>query len=296
MNLSRKKVAYWLKVAEFSKAVHSTSCSIPADMFTSSAVNYLKGRLIQVEERKKKKKKKKRHSILPQKTREFDCFSDIPKMFYLHFVALALAVEILPAAGGVPDIWGHRHQAQGPISAVGDCQATTTNAKTNDFAVTPDDIARANRDGFFFENPETDCKYVSQPYIYKAFKTLETDLSRLFTLIYKDVDFQVVGHHAIAGRYHDLMHFYVNALRRVAVAGSEHLDAFRVNPMGIHGGCDEEWSVQEMNFKGLSNSGKRQVSFTSLLIPFFILSPTSHSRRTNKKTETKPLFANRPAI
>lgn len=116
-------------------------------------------------------------------------------------------------------------------------------------------LSLAERDGFYFENPSLDCKYVSQPFIYQAFKTLETDMSRLFTLIYKDVHFTIVGHHPGAGVYHDLMHFYVNALRRVAIVGSEHGDKFRVIPKAIHGGCNQEWSVQEMNFQGLSNSG-----------------------------------------
>lgn len=118
------------------------------------------------------------------------------------------------------------------------------------------DIEFAERDGFLFENPETDCKFVSQPFIYKKFKTLETDGSVLFSMINKDVHFTIVGSHPGAGVYHDLMHFYVNALRRVAmVAGGEHPEAFRVYPKAIHGGCDTEWSVQEMNFQGISNAG-----------------------------------------
>lgn len=117
------------------------------------------------------------------------------------------------------------------------------------------DVSSAEHDGFYFENPETDCKYVSQPYIYKAFKTLETDLTRLFTLIHRDVDFTIVGHHPGAGKYHDLMHFFVNALRRVSITGSEHNDAFKVIPKAIHGGCDQEWSVAEINFQGITNSG-----------------------------------------
>ena len=125
------------------------------------------------------------------------------------------------------------------------------------------DVEAAERDGFYFENPETDCKYVSQPFVYKAFKTLETDMTRLFTLIHKDVHFTIVGNHPGAGVYHDLMHFYVNALRRVALVGSEHPDKFRVIPKGIHGGCNQEWSVQEMNFQGLSNSGWHPSSHSS---------------------------------
>nr|QTE75988.1 ZopL4 [Diffractella curvata]BBU42022.1 putative hypothetical protein [Diffractella curvata] len=117
------------------------------------------------------------------------------------------------------------------------------------------DIEEAERDGFYFENPEMDCKYVSQPFVYKAFKTLEKDMGSLFTLINKDVHFTIVGNHPGAGVYHDLMHFYVNALRRVALVGSDHPENFRIIPKAIHGGCDQEWSVQEMNFQGISNSG-----------------------------------------
>ena len=173
-------------------------------------------------------------------------------MIPLRFLP-ALVVHALPAVAAVTDFIGNSRHAQIPVP--GECQVAAKTTDPEDYAVTPEDIVHANRDGFFFENPETDCKYVSQPYIYKAFKTLETDLSRLFTLINKDVHFTIVGHHPGAGVYHDLMHFYVNALRRVSITASEHPDAFRVNPMGIHGGCNEEWSVQEMNFKGRANSG-----------------------------------------
>jgi hypothetical protein len=123
------------------------------------------------------------------------------------------------------------------------------------------DVAAAEREGFFFENPETDCRYVSQPFIYKQFKTLETDGSVLFSMIHRDVHFTIVGSHPGAGVYHDLMHFYVNALRRVAiVAGEVHPEAFRVYPKAIHGGCNTEWSVQEMNFQGISNAGGFHIS------------------------------------
>ena len=136
-----------------------------------------------------------------------------------------------------------------------DLSHETNDGKQRPLTQVHPDIDFANREGFFFENPELDCKFAAQPFIFKAFKTLETDMSRLFTLIHRDVHFTIVGNHPGAGIYHDLMHFYVNALRRVALVGSEHPDKFRVIPKAIHGGCDWEWSVQEMNFQGLSNSG-----------------------------------------
>lgn len=113
-----------------------------------------------------------------------------------------------------------------------------------------------HREGFQFENPSTHCRFVSQMHIWDAFKDLEKDMSKLFTLINKDVKFTVVGHHPIAGRYHDLLHFYVNALRRVSVLFYDHADKFEIHPKAIHGGCSSAWSVEEIQFKGVMNSGR----------------------------------------
>lgn len=113
-----------------------------------------------------------------------------------------------------------------------------------------------DREGFKFENPSTDCKYVSQMHIWDSFKDLEKNMDKLFTLIHKDVDFTVVGHHPIAGRYHNLLHFYVNALRRVSVMFYDHADKFEIHPQAIHGGCNQRWSVQEVQFKGVMNTGE----------------------------------------
>ncbi|KAJ5689092.1 hypothetical protein N7462_003484 [Penicillium macrosclerotiorum] len=117
------------------------------------------------------------------------------------------------------------------------------------------DPAPRDREGFHFENPSTDCRFVSQMHIWDSFKDLEKDMSKLFTLIHKNVSFTVVGHHPIAGHYHDLLHFYVNALRRVSVLFLDHVDKFEIHPQAIHGGCNSQWSVQEINFKGVMNSG-----------------------------------------
>lgn len=118
------------------------------------------------------------------------------------------------------------------------------------------DPSPRDREGFEFENPSTDCKYMSQMHIWDSFKDLEKDMSKLFTLIHKNVTFTVVGHHPIAGRYHDLLHFYVNALRRVSVLFFDHADKFKIHPQAIHGGCNRQWSVQEIQFKGVMNSGR----------------------------------------
>ncbi|KAE8362950.1 hypothetical protein BDV27DRAFT_130744 [Aspergillus caelatus] len=111
------------------------------------------------------------------------------------------------------------------------------------------------REGFRFDNPSTNCKYVTQMHIWDSFKDLEKDMNKLFTLIHKNVSFTVVGHHPIAGHYNDLLHFYVNALRRVSVLFMDHADKFEIHPQAIHGGCNSAWSVSEINFKGVMNSG-----------------------------------------
>lgn len=83
-------------------------------------------------------------------------------------------------------------------------------------ATDPDDSNQlVEIDGFYFENPSLNCTYASQPYIYKAFSNLDRDVESLVGLIHPNVSFTVVGHHPLAGRYHDLKHFYINALYRL---------------------------------------------------------------------------------
>lgn len=36
----------------------------------------------------------------------------------------------------------------------------------------------------------------------------------------------------------------------------DHADKFEIHPMAIHGGCNSEWSVGEINSKGVMNSGE----------------------------------------
>ena len=124
------------------------------------------------------------------------------------------------------------------------------------------------REGFLFDNPSTDCAYVTQMHIWDAFKSLEKDMSKLFTLIHRNVSFTVMGNHPIAGHYADLMHFYVNALRRVSVLFLDHAEKFEIHPRAIHGGCGSRWSVAEVNFRGVMNSG----TLFSFLSPLVFLS------------------------
>lgn len=75
-------------------------------------------------------------------------------------------------------------------------------------------------------------------------------MTKLFTLIHENVSFTVVGHHPIAGRYNDLLHSYVNALRRVSVLFMGHADKFEIHPVAFIEGVSQ-WSVQKVNLRGL---------------------------------------------
>jgi hypothetical protein len=109
--------------------------------------------------------------------------------------------------------------------------------------------------GFKFENPLTNCKYVSQPYIYDNFMEFQTNLGQMFTLAHKDVDFTIVGYQPVAGHYDNVIRLFVNAIRRVSGCLTDHMDKFGVHILGIHGACDSDWSVQEVQFTGVMNPG-----------------------------------------
>jgi hypothetical protein len=51
----------------------------------------------------------------------------------------------------------------------------------------------------------------------------------------------------------------VNALRRVSVLFYDHADKFEIHPKAIHGGCNSAWSVEEIQFKGVMNSGRHAI-------------------------------------
>ncbi|KAJ5343088.1 hypothetical protein MYU51_016299 [Penicillium brevicompactum] len=175
-------------------------------------------------------------------------------MILTNYLLVALAASLFPEASGrFISLLG---SSQSLLQTGCDGTGIVDGGHCNGTGVVDDPLPK-HREGFQFENPSTNCKYVSQMHIWDSFKDLEKDMNKLFTLIHKDVKFTVVGHHPIAGRYHDLMHFYVNALRRVSVLFFDHADLFEIHPQAIFGGCNAEWSVQEIQFKGVMNSGDR---------------------------------------
>ncbi|KAL2002552.1 hypothetical protein VTN02DRAFT_6501 [Thermoascus thermophilus] len=120
----------------------------------------------------------------------------------------------------------------------------------------PDSNQIIEIDDFYFENPSTKCTYASQPYIYKVFSNIDRNVENLFGLIHPNATFTVVGHHPLAGRYHDLRHFYINALYRIYnCARLNYPELYKGTLQYIHAGCDERWSVQELLFEGKANNG-----------------------------------------
>nr|ANF07282.1 ketosteroid isomerase-like protein [Paecilomyces fulvus] len=118
-------------------------------------------------------------------------------------------------------------------------------------------IVNPNDDGFYFENPETNCKYASQPYIYDSYKHLAQNMFKLLDKIQPDVDFTIVGHHPVSGHYRDLKHVWINAFWRLTNCFlAVYPEEFDVTLLYIHGGCDQQWSVQEVLFHGRANNGR----------------------------------------
>ncbi|PKY07251.1 hypothetical protein P168DRAFT_309079 [Aspergillus campestris IBT 28561] len=172
-------------------------------------------------------------------------------MISTYYLALQLQPQLQPQPPSQP-LEGPDCDGSGIADPDSDCNGDGIG---NPYPGPPSHGPDKNREGFIFDNPSTNCPYVTQMHIWDAFKSLEKDMSKLFTLIHKNVSFTVMGNHPIAGHYGDLMHFYVNALRRVSVLFFDHADRFEIHPRAIHGGCESSWSVAEVNFRGVMNSG-----------------------------------------
>jgi hypothetical protein len=67
---------------------------------------------------------------------------------------------------------------------------------------------------FEFENPRTDCKYASQPFIYEMFNGVREDMSKLLGRAAPNIHLQIRGHHPFAGHYYDPRIAFVNSLWR----------------------------------------------------------------------------------
>ena len=107
---------------------------------------------------------------------------------------------------------------------------------------------------FVFENPRTDCKFASQPYIYELFSEIAGHTSVVFEQLAPDAHFTVMGHHPFAGSYHDVRMVYSNSLWRLYNCLQDRaVDAYVT---AIHGGCDDRWAVMEFHFNATTNRGE----------------------------------------
>lgn len=137
-----------------------------------------------------------------------------------------------------------------------DIQKPLLNLRNSHTTLEPGRPLNLNDDGFYFENPETNCKYASQPYIYDVYRHTAPNMYRLMEKIAPNVDFTIVGHHPVSGHYHDLKHVWVNVVWRLTNCFlAVYPDEFDVRMLHIHGGCDQQWSVQEVLFCGRANNG-----------------------------------------
>ena len=115
---------------------------------------------------------------------------------------------------------------------------------------------------FDFENPRTDCKYASQPFIFSLFSTFQEDTADLLAHINPEGDLRIMGHHPFAGRYTTLYDLYVNALWRLVNCLEDN--AMGAQVIAIHGGCDSDWSVQEFHFNGTMKTGTNVLTLLSI--------------------------------
>ena len=75
-----------------------------------------------------------------------------------------------------------------------------------------------------------------------------------FEHVADDVDWTIEGTHPLAGRYTNKTILEATFLRIDQTASKTA--PFRLSIVNIVGGCDEEWSVQELQLLGICKSGK----------------------------------------
>lgn len=115
-----------------------------------------------------------------------------------------------------------------------------------------------------FDNPRTDCKYVSQPWITSIFKNIATDFSEVFKYVAPDVTFRIMGHHPFAGVYDNPKIAYINSLHRLNNCLKDNEVDSKL--WAIHGGCDSEWTVMELYFNATTNRGTTSFIGSSFLL------------------------------
>ncbi|EXJ78124.1 hypothetical protein A1O3_09285 [Capronia epimyces CBS 606.96] len=103
---------------------------------------------------------------------------------------------------------------------------------------------------------ETSCPYPNQEQIYSIFNSLQglqPNYTAFFEHVAENVDWTIQGTHPLAGRYQNktVLESTFKRITSTAVSGT----SFAVSIIHIVGGGLEQWSVQELEVKGVCQSG-----------------------------------------
>lgn len=110
-------------------------------------------------------------------------------------------------------------------------------------------------------SPNADCTYASHSHISSLFNSLTAgDASTFYANVVDDVDWNVQGTHPLAGRYNNKTIFLINAVNRIAKI-QDYSKPHVMEVLNIVGGCDEEWSAQEIHVTAYMNNGMQVCSF-----------------------------------
>jgi ketosteroid isomerase-like protein len=99
-------------------------------------------------------------------------------------------------------------------------------------------------------------KYPDEGDIAKIFESInEGDFMTFFHHVAPNVSWTMMGTHPLAGEYHNITIFAVDALERL----NQTMDPSQKTSMklvSVVGGGDSEWSVQELHGTGIAKNGK----------------------------------------
>lgn len=101
----------------------------------------------------------------------------------------------------------------------------------------------------------TNCTYASRAHISQVFGDLvKGNYSAFFSNVVDDVDWNVQGTSPLAGRYTNKTVFFVNTVARLAQIENLNLPE-NITLLNVVGGCDEEWSIQELREQAVMKNG-----------------------------------------
>ena len=109
------------------------------------------------------------------------------------------------------------------------------------------------------------CKYASKDRINYLFTALATkDYPTFFDAVVDNVNWTVEGTHPLSGTYYNKTTFVINTIARLARIQNNSAPN-GMNTFNIVGGCNEEWSSQEISSHQVMLNGKATGIFSSIL-------------------------------